>query len=63
MFKTELPRLPNGEIDFSQVDPSNDFRLFPKIFSTPEDIYDFIIKESLELPFLRELLELFLLVW
>lgn len=57
MWKKEIPRLENGEVDYSQVDVHNDFRLFPKIFNTPADILNFIQKENVDAPILSKIIQ------
>lgn len=59
MFKKTLPLNPDGSVDFSKVDPHNDFHLFPKIYQCPEDIEKFILEENLkdELPLIVDILK------
>jgi len=48
MKKKKLPLNPDGSVDFTKIDPSNDFDLFPPMFSCPEDIEKFIHEENLQ---------------
>lgn len=56
----ELPKLPNGQIDYSKIDRHNDFYLLPALYKTPEDIEKFISQRGLgaKLPILVNLLNL-----
>jgi hypothetical protein len=56
--KKDYPRLSNGEIDYSKVDAGNCFRDFPKIYSTVEDIEEFILHKNCYYPVLMNLLKL-----
>ena len=58
MKKKEYPKLANGEIDYSKVDISNDFRDFPQLYSKVEDIENFILSRNCCFPVLNNLLKL-----
>jgi hypothetical protein len=55
-LKNDLPKLPDGEIDLSKVDISNDFIHFPPLYQTPEDIAKFIQDNNCDFPIIMELL-------
>lgn len=57
-MKKKYEKLPNGEIDYSKVDLGNDFRDYPQIFNTPEDIEKIIKERGWVYPVLQNLLNL-----
>jgi len=54
----KLPKLSNGQIDYSKIDRHNDFHLLPALYSSPEDIEKFIKDRGLSFPVLSNLLKL-----
>lgn len=56
-MKKTLPLNPDGTVDFSKVDPSNDFDLFPKMFSSIDDIEKFVYENRYELPLIRDIID------
>lgn len=57
IIKKELPRLSDGTIDYSKIDLAEDFGLFPKLFSTPDDIEKFIIDNNVDVPLTKDILK------
>jgi hypothetical protein len=49
---------PKKVVDLSKVDISNDFRDFPQLYSTPEDIQKYIGERKLDVPVLSHILKL-----
>jgi len=57
-MKKQSLKFPIRDIDLRKVNPANDFRDFPAIFQTPDDIKEFIEERQLDLPVLSNLLKL-----